>query len=135
MVSLARQQMELYQGGKLHLVTAVTTGRPELRTPAGTFRVIAKLSPYTFKSPWPPGSPYWYPDSVSQYAVRFATRGHYLHDAPWRPYNGYGTDVPHYDPDGGFRTGSHGCVNVPAWAMPTVYSWASIGTYIRIVSS
>jgi uncharacterized protein YraI len=133
-VSLARQQLEMYQNGRLYMVAAVTTGRPDLATPTGTFRVFAKYSPYTFHSPWPKGSPYWYPDSTAQYAAKFTSGGHYLHDAPWRPYYGYGTNYNHQDPDGAWRTGSHGCVNVTGWAMPTLYSWATLGTYVRIVS-
>ena len=133
-ISLARQQMEVYQGGAPWLVSAVTTGRPELATPTGTFKVMAKLSPYKFVSPWPPGSPYYYEPSWSDYAIRFTSRGHYIHDAPWRPYNGYGTNYNHQDPDGAWRTGSHGCVNAPLWAEAKLFSWVRVGDVIRIVS-
>ncbi len=133
-ISLPRQQLEAYQGGKLQLVTAITTGRPELPTPTGAYQIMAKYSPYTFISPWPKGSPYYYPPSKASYAMRFRWGGYYIHDAPWRPYYGYGTNYGHYDPDGVWRTGSHGCVNVPLWAESWLYRWAGIGTWVRVVN-
>lgn len=133
-VSLARQQMEVYEDGKPFLVTAITSGRPELATPTGTFYVMAKLSPYKMVSPWPKDSPYYYESSWVDYAIRFTSRGHYLHDSPWRPYYGYGTNKNHQDPDGGWRTGSHGCVGVPLWAETILYKWVRGGDVIRIVS-
>ena len=132
-VSLARQQLEAYENGELYMVSAVTTGRPELRTPTGTFQAMAKKSPKRFVSPWPKGSPYYYKPVTSQYAIKFRTNGFFFHDAPWRPYMGYGTSVPHTDPDGVRRTGSHGCVNVPLWAMGKLYGWTTIGTTVKII--
>lgn len=134
-VSLARQQLEAYLNGRLQFVSAATTGRPELKTPTGTFKVIAKLSPYKFVSPWPPGSPYYYEPEWTKYAMRYRWDGYYIHDAPWRPYYGYGTNVWHTDPDGVRRTGSHGCVNLPLWSMQKVWAFAPNGTIIRVVSS
>ncbi len=133
-VSLARQQVEVYQNGGLVFVSAATTGRPELATPTGTFSVMAKLSPYKFVSPWPKGHKYYYEPSWSNFAIRFRSGGYYLHDAPWRPYYGYGTNYGHYDPDGVWRTGSHGCVNMPYWSASWLYRWISVGTTVRVVS-
>ncbi len=133
-VSLGRQQVEAYQGGKPVLVSAATTGRPELATPTGTYKVMAKLSPYKFVSPWPKGSPYYYESVWASYAIRFRSGGYYIHDAPWRPYYGYGTNVWHTDPDGVRRTGSHGCVNLPVWAEAQLYRFVSVGTTVRVVS-
>lgn len=133
-VSLARQQVEAYQNGKLVLVSAATTGRPELRTPTGATRVLAKLSPYRMVSPWPKDSPYYYDPVWMDYAIRYRSGGYYIHDAPWRPYYGYGTNRPHTDPDGVWRTGSHGCVNLPLWAEAKLYRWIGVGTAVQVVS-
>lgn len=133
-VSLARQQVEAYEGGRPVLVTAATTGQPDLATPTGTYGVLAKLSPYKFVSPWPKGSKYYYESAWANYAVRYRSDGYYIHDAPWRPYYGYGTNVGHYDPDGAWRTGSHGCVNVPLWAESQLFNWIRVGTVVKVVS-
>lgn len=133
-VSLGRQQVEAYQGGRPVLVTAATTGQPALPTPTGSYSVMAKLSPYKFVSPWRKGSPYYYESAWASYALRFRSDGYYIHDAPWRPYYGYGTNVGHYDPDGTWRTGSHGCVNLPVWAERQLFNWISVGTVVRVVS-
>lgn len=133
-VSLARQQLEAYQEGHLVLITAITTGQHDLSTPAGAYRVLAKYSPFQMISPWPPDSPYWYAPSWVSYAIQFTGAGHFLHDAPWRPYFGYGTDSRHVDPDGVWRAGSHGCINMPLWSAQLLYAWIKIGTVIQIVN-
>jgi len=132
-VSLSRQQAEAYQHGKLIFIAAVTTGQPGLNTPLGVNRVTAKLSPHIFHSPWPMSSPYYYSPETANYAMRYRRGGYYLHDAPWRPYYGVGTQVAHVDPDGVARTGSHGCVNLPAWAAAQLYRWVRIGTVVDVV--
>lgn len=127
-ISRKRQQLEAYNDGKLYLVTAVTTGRPDLDTPLGSFEVLDKVSPKQMKSPWPKGHKYYYDPAWVKYAILFEWGGFFIHDAPWAPYNGYGTNVPHEDPDGVWRTGSHGCVRTPLWAVTNLYSWSRIGT-------
>jgi lipoprotein-anchoring transpeptidase ErfK/SrfK len=112
----------------------VTTGRPELPTPTGTYSVLAKKSPTTFHSPWPKGSPYYYEPTHIEYAMLFRTGGFYIHDAPWKLYHGYGTNVAHTDPDGVQRTGSLGCVEMPAWSATWLYDWASVGTPVVVTS-
>jgi lipoprotein-anchoring transpeptidase ErfK/SrfK len=131
-ISLARQQLEAYEHGKVWLVTPVTTGRPELPTPAGSSRAGAKLSPYTFVSPWPEGSPFYYEPSRVRYALRFRAGGYYIHDAPWRRFFGFGTDKVHSTASG-VRTGSHGCVNVPPGAMRLLFDRVTVDTAIVVV--
>ena len=58
---------------------------------------------------------------------------HFLHDAPWRSVYGPGTNTVEGIP-GGNTTGTHGCVNVPVAAERWLYSWAPVGTPVRIVS-
>ena len=62
----------------MFLDTDVTTGRPELPTPAGDYHIFAKYSPYQFISPWPYGSPFWYPSAWVKYAMEFIGKMTYL---------------------------------------------------------
>jgi uncharacterized protein YraI len=132
-VSRKRQQAEFYEAGKLVFVVAVTTGRPELQTPLGIWKVKGLLSPYTFKSPWPEGHEYWYPTWEAKYAVRFTWNGHYFHDS-YRPETdfGYGTNVPHKTINGTASTGSRGCVNMPPWAIDQMFPWFTLETRIEV---
>ena len=136
-VSLARQQMEVYQSQRLVLITPVTTGKPATPTPTGTFKMFKKLTPYVFRSPHEPGHPEYYEPSPVNYAMKFTTRGHYLHDAPWRPNGayGYGTNEMHADSDVMFRQGSHGCVNIPLQATKKLWRWIRLGDVVRVVAS
>lgn len=135
-ISLARQQLEVYENRRLLLITAVTTGKPETPTVLGRFRVMSKKSPFVFRSRHPEGHPEWYADSPVNMSVKFHGDGGYaIHDAPWRPAGGYGygTNEWHVDPDGRPRRGSHGCVNLPLWAMNQVWDWIRIGDYVQVV--
>jgi L,D-transpeptidase catalytic domain len=131
-VSLGRQWWWAYQNGDVVFSGPVTTGRPELATPTGRFTIFARFTPYTMYSPWAPGHPFWYPPSSMTYAMQITGNGVFLHDAPWRPYYGPGTNVWHYDPDGGYRTGSHGCINMPFGAAAFLWGWAPNGTPVQV---
>ncbi|HEV7465850.1 MAG TPA: L,D-transpeptidase [Candidatus Dormibacteraeota bacterium] len=127
-LDLTAQEIVFYDNGCAVRAAPVTTGRPALPTPTGTFSLFAKFSPYVFHSPWPPGSPYWYPTSPVGYAMEFAQGGYFLHDAPWEPDSQYGP---------GSQNGSgasHGCVHIPAPDMAWAYGWASLGTPVIITA-
>jgi lipoprotein-anchoring transpeptidase ErfK/SrfK len=128
------QQLEAYQHGKLILIGAVTTGRPVLPTMDGVSYVSAIFSPFRMISPWPPGSPHYFDDIQMQYAIQFR-RQLYLHHAPRRRFFGYGTHLVHHDPDGLRRQGSHGCVNMPLWAVRRLYRWVQVGTMVQVVGN
>jgi lipoprotein-anchoring transpeptidase ErfK/SrfK len=130
-VSLSNQWLIAVENGRRVLDSPVTTGRPELPTPTGTFHIQARYQHYTFISPWSQGSPFYYPPSVVNYALQFRADGYFIHDAPWRSQFGPGTNLPHDDP--GDPLGSHGCVNVPLSAARALYAWAGLGTTVRIV--
>jgi lipoprotein-anchoring transpeptidase ErfK/SrfK len=132
LISLSGQWLFAFQDGRRLLDTPVTTGRPELPTPTGTYHVLAKYSPYEFISPWPVGSPYYYPPSMTNYALEFRADGYFIHDAPWRNVYGPGTNLPHNDPGDPF--GSHGCVNVPFPAQKKLFAWAAVGTEVKIIA-
>lgn len=129
-INLTTQSMAAYEGSRQVRVSLITSGRPELPTPTGRYEVIAQLRDYVFRSPWPKESEWWYPDSPTNFALRFRYGGLYIHDAPWRTEYGPGTNGS--GKTGDARTGSHGCVNVPYSMMVWMFSWSQIGTPILI---
>ncbi len=133
LVSISKEWLWAYQDGKLVYNTPVTTARPGLVTPVGTWHIFNHLHPTTFYSPWPPGSPYWYPPTHINYAMGFHSGGYFLHDASWRGKYGPGTTGWHYDPIGGWMWGTHGCINAPLKAIIWLYYWAPNGTTLKVV--
>jgi lipoprotein-anchoring transpeptidase ErfK/SrfK len=130
-ISIHRQRLRAWEGNHVVLSTPVTTGDSALPTPTGRFTIFAKYSPFTFISPWPPGSPYWYPPSPVSWAMEFIQGGYYIHDAPWRTVYGPGSN--RYNEPGTNYGGTHGCVNVPYNAERFLYYWAPIGTPVHVV--
>jgi L,D-transpeptidase-like protein len=126
LVSLAAQRLQAFQDGRLVQETLVTTGRPNLSTDIGPMQVVRKSSPWTMQSPWPKGSPYWYPDTPVKMVLWFTNTGEGMHDADWEPLSAYGP---------GSHTGpfaSHGCIHVPPAAEQFLFDWAPIGTPVVI---
>jgi lipoprotein-anchoring transpeptidase ErfK/SrfK len=130
-ITLSRQTLDAFQGPRLALHTFVTTGNPSLPTPVGSYSILTKQSPFEFISPWPVGSPYWYPPSWSHQAMLFRSGGYFIHDAPWRSAFGPGTDGQ--GQPGTNYGGTHGCVNVPPGAMEALWNWTPIGTPVYVV--
>ncbi len=131
-ISLSKQQLWAFDGSHYVLSSLVTTGNPALPTPLGHFPILGKYSPFTFVSPWPPGSTYYYPPAPTTYALLFDNRGYYVHDAPWRSNFGPGSNATTGTPGQNY-TGTHGCVNVPFTMMQPLYQWATIGTVVDVV--
>jgi lipoprotein-anchoring transpeptidase ErfK/SrfK len=124
-VRLSTQTLTAYLDGKPVLQTPVTTGRPALPTPVGSFYVHFRASPYTFISPWPPGSPYYYPPAPVTWAMYFYDND-FLHDDPAEPEGDYGAGSQ----DGPYA--SHGCVHVPHDAMAFLYDWLPVGAPVIV---
>lgn len=122
-VSLGRQALTAYQDGTAVLTTLVATGRPALPTPPGVYHIFARYAPYQMISPWPRSSPYWYPNSWTNFAMEFAGGGYFIHDAPWRSWYGPGSNI---------YNGTHGCVNVPYSPMAFLWNWSPIGTTVIV---
>jgi L,D-transpeptidase-like protein len=125
------QTLRAYDHGVLVHEDYVTTGRPELPTPIGIYHVMAKYTPFEFISPWPAGSPFYYPPSWTHFAMLFRDGGYFLHDAPWRAVYGPGTNLPHAS-DPGEPIGTHGCVNIPYPDMVWLWNWTPIGTTVLV---
>ena len=125
-VDVTTQSAIFFDDGCIEGSALVTTGRPGLRTPTGTFHIYAKYSPITLISPWPVSSPYYYTPENAAYAIEFLRGGFFIHDAPWEPASGFGP---------GSENGvdaSHGCVHIPTPTMAWLYAWSPIGTTVVI---
>lgn len=132
-VSLSQQKLWAYDGNSVYLTSLVTTGNPKLPTPQGTFTILAKFHPFTFHSPWPKSSPFYYAPSLTQYAMLFQAGGYFIHDAPWRSVFGPGSNQQIGTPGQNY-TGTHGCVNVPSDVAYKLYQWAPVGTIVQVVA-
>jgi hypothetical protein len=125
-VSIQGQRLTAYEDGGVVVDTPVTTGRPALATDIGAMRVLRKDAPWTMQSPWPKGSPEWYPDTVVQMVVWFTKNGEGLHDASWQPVATLGPGSQ----NGAYA--SHGCIHLTLQAVKTLFDWASIGTPVVV---
>ena len=126
-VSLSEQEMVVYQDGCAVRATPVTTGRPALPTPAGTYHVFYKTTPFTMVSPWPKPSPFWYPTTTVTWVMEFLGGGYFIHDAAWESPSAYGRgseDNPY--------AASHGCIHIPTATMQWLYSWTPVGTEVIV---
>jgi lipoprotein-anchoring transpeptidase ErfK/SrfK len=126
-IALALQEMVFYQDGCVVKATPVTTGRPQLRTPTGRFSIFYKKTPFTFISPWPPSSPFYYYPSPVSYVMEFAAGGYFIHDAPWESSGSYGPGGENNP-----SAASHGCVHTPGGVMQWAFSWTPMGTPVVI---
>ena len=125
-ISLRAQRLTAYDRGRVLVDALVTTGRPALATDVGAMRITRKDSPWTMQSPWPKGSPEWYPDTPVRMVLWFTENGEGLHDASWQPDATLGP---------GSQNGpyaSHGCVHLPLAAVTTLFQWAPIGTPVVV---
>jgi lipoprotein-anchoring transpeptidase ErfK/SrfK len=125
-LNLTLQEAIFYQNGCAVRATPITTGRPYLRTPSGYFHVFFKTSPFTMVSPWPPGSPFWYPTGTVTWVMEFDYGGYFLHDASWEPSSMFGPGSENS------YVASHGCVHIPTPVMRWAYGWTPIGTPVII---
>ena len=127
LVRLEEQSLTLYKDGAVVLSTPVTTGRPALPTPVGSYDIAWRESPYTFISPWPEGNAYYYPPAHVTWAMYFFDND-FLHDS--------------YEPDGAYGKGSnhgpyasHGCVHVPRGVMQVLYTTVPDHTPLIVVDA
>jgi lipoprotein-anchoring transpeptidase ErfK/SrfK len=127
-VRLSSQTLTAYLNGKAVLTTPVTTGRPALPTPIGKYSVHYRASPYTFVSPWAPGSPYYYPPTTVTWAMYFYDND-FLHNDPAEPSSAYGAGSE-YGP-----YASHGCVHVPQSVMAWLYNWLPVGATVIVTQT
>jgi lipoprotein-anchoring transpeptidase ErfK/SrfK len=113
--STATHHMDLYKDGKLFARWPISTGRPTLPTPNGTYVTIDKANPVLMTGPG-------YSEEVP-WSVRFTFSGDYLHDAYWSVAEQGTTNV------------SHGCVNMPPADAEEYYKMEVPGDPVTITGS
>jgi len=131
-VSFIEESMRIYDNGQLVHSFLITAGRPELPPVPGLWSPLWRRDHITFHSSYPPGNPYWYPDTPINYAILYHEGGYYLHDSWWRNDYGPGTQFYHIDSSGNSSAdyGSHGCVNMPPTEAQWVYENTTYNTQI-----
>jgi|GEM_PF-1590614 len=115
-VNLSTQRLRFIKNGMVTLECDVVTGKPSTATPPGTFRIISKARNVTLVGPgYASPVKYWMP---------FTAGGVGLHDASWQSaFGGNRWNT-------GF--GSHGCVNMPLWAVRDLYGQVKAGTVVQV---
>lgn len=132
-VSRFSQTIHVYQNGQFIAGSYAITGRPELPTPIGVYQIFLKIAPAVLYSPWPPGSPFYYPPAPVNYTMEFRAGGFLIHDAPWHHVWGPGMNGWHYDPGAQeWQWGTHGCVTAPTPFIQWLYNWSPDGTTVII---
>lgn len=131
-ISFIDEALRVYNNGKLVRAFLITAGRPELPPVPGLWAPLWRLTNTTFKSPYPPGSPYWYADTPINYAIMYRTGGYFIHDSYWRNDYGPGTQFYHIDSSGNASAnyGTHGCVNMPTALAAWLYNYTDYNTQI-----
>jgi L,D-transpeptidase catalytic domain len=125
-LNLTLQEGIFYDNGCVVRATPITTGRRYLRTPTGDFHVFFKTSPFTMVSPWPHGSPFWYPTGTVTWVMEFDFGGYFIHDASWEPASMFGPGSENTS------IASHGCVHLPTPVMRWAYQWTPLGAPVII---
>ena len=112
-VDLSLQHLWVYQDGEVAFETDVVSGNndSEHRTPAGAFFAYDKKRNTVLRGDKQDDGEWGYETPVD-YWIRLTDTGIGLHDADWRYY--FGGSIWNWN-------GSHGCINIPPWAMPTIY--------------
>jgi hypothetical protein len=130
LISFQAQHLWAYQGSQVAMETPVTTGIRGVTgygTDFGPMKVVHKDHPWKMQSPWPHGSPLWYPDTVVQWATFFTNTGESIHDSYWEADSRLGPGSQ-YDQS----TRSHGCVHVPYGDAQWMYNFADVGMYVVV---
>jgi len=130
-VNWTSQEAYAYEGSKQVMDTLVTTGIRGVGaygTDFGPMKVLHNDHPWKMHSPWPQGSPFWYPDTTVQWTVFFTWTGESFHDAYWEPDSLLG-------PGSQFNasTRSHGCIHLTYNLAQWLYGWADVGTPVDVV--
>jgi len=129
-VNFATQHFWAYENGSVVAESATTTGvrgDTAYGTDFGPMKILYRSHPWKMHSPFPRGTPHWYPDTVVQWTAFFTWSGESFHDANWEPdYQlGPGSQYNAY-------TRSHGCVHVPYNDAHFLFNWANEGTPVDV---
>lgn len=117
-ISLKKQKLYLYQGGKIIFKTSVSTGLARYPTPAGRFKVWAKFRYDDMTGGSRTRGDYYYLPKVPY--VAYFYQGYSLHGTYWHKNFG--------------RPMSHGCINLSISDARYLYSQITVGTPVIISS-
>lgn len=111
-VSVSQQRIYAYENGQMIRSHLVSTGRQVTPTVLGDYRVYVKYLADDMAGPgyFQPQVPY----------TMYFYRGYAIHGAYW--HNSFG------------RPMSHGCVNLPVDEAGWFYTWAEVGTPVRVIA-
>jgi lipoprotein-anchoring transpeptidase ErfK/SrfK len=128
-ISLAEQVMRVYQDGNLVYAFQIVSGQPGHASLPGNWYVQTKQTNIEFTSGKSPGQDGYYPPTPIPMAMQYHGDGYFMHTAWWRSVWGTHMQFPHNDPDGDSfaYTGSHGCVNMSASDITTLFNWTTTG--------
>lgn len=123
-VSLSEQHLWVYKDGSVVVDTDFVSGNDDEkhRTPEGAYFAYDKQRDKTMRGDIQEDGSYGY-ESHADYWIRLTGEGVGMHDAPWRSDFGGGIWQ---------GNGSHGCINIPASIMPTVYENVAEGTPVLL---
>jgi LysM repeat protein len=109
-IDLSSQRMYAHQGSSVVRTMVVSTGISRYPTPPGTFRIYSKYPSVTMSGPgyYLPGVPH----------TMFFYKGYAIHGTYW--HSNFG------------RPMSHGCINLTRADAAWSYSWAPVGTVVKI---
>lgn len=115
-IDIATQRLGFYKDSALVVASGIVTGKDSTPTPKGIFKVTGLLRNITLSGT--SGSDSW--DSPVDYWIAFIGSSIGLHDASWRSNSEFNKPNLYH------KDGSHGCVNMPRWAVQTIYNslWA-----------
>jgi hypothetical protein len=114
-ISLAEQRLRAYEGQRLVLDTAISSGSASYPTPTGSYSIRSKEAMH-----WSTQYSVWMP-----HAMR-VVGGIFIHELP------IGADGQRIGASEIGSPTSHGCIRVPSGAAQRLFSWAEIGTPVLI---
>jgi len=109
-VDLSSQRTYAHQGNSIVRTMVVSTGIARYPTPTGSFRIYSKYPSVTMSGPG------YYLTGVPH--TMFFYRGYALHGTYW--HRNFGHPM------------SHGCINLTKADAAWLYSWAPVGTLVKI---
>lgn len=117
-VDRTKQMLYAYEGKKLFMEQAISTGLDLTPTPRGIFSIYRKTPTRYMQGPIPGLSDQEYDLPGVPWDLYFTPEGGAIHGAYW--HNHFG------------EPWSHGCVNLPPEKAKELYDWAPVGTKVIV---
>jgi len=117
-VDLSQEILYAYDGDKLFMQEAISTGLDYTPTPIGTFEVFKKTPSRFMQGPIPDVSTQVYDLPGVPWNLYFTEGGSVIHGAYWHDHFG--------------KPWSHGCVNLPPQKAKELYLWAPVGIKVTV---